>query len=87
MSLVEADILTRVIAPDDASLEKKVAEAVLAIGFKANDRRRMDELAEKARTGCLSADERLEADSYERVGHFLSLLKSKARRSLALTGN
>jgi hypothetical protein len=70
MSVVEADILTRVIAPDDASLEKKVAEAVLAKGFKAADRRRMDELADKAREGCLSADERVEADSYERIGHF-----------------
>ena len=83
MSVVEADILTRVIAPDDASLEKKVAEAVLAMGFKAADRRRMGELADKAREGCLSADERVEADGYERIGHFISLLKSKARRSLA----
>jgi hypothetical protein len=43
----------------------------------------MDELAEKARQGSLSPEERAEADSYERVGHFVSLLKSKARRSLA----
>jgi hypothetical protein len=83
MSVVEADILTRVIAPDDASLDKKVAEAVLAMGFQAADRRRMDDLAEKAREGCLNTDERAEAESYERVGHFISLLKSKARRSLA----
>ncbi|SPE55110.1 conserved hypothetical protein [Verrucomicrobia bacterium] len=85
MSLVEADILTRVIAPEDASLEKKVAEAVLALGFSAPDRHRMEELAQKARDGSLSDDERVEAESYERVGHFISLLKSKARRSLAST--
>ena len=83
MSLVEADILTRVIAPEDAALERKVAEAVLAMGFKSEDKCRIDELAQKARDGSLSADERIEADSYERVGHFISLLKSKARRSLA----
>ena len=84
MSTLEADILTRVIVPDEASLEKKVAEALLTLGFKTKDWQRMDELARKAREGGLSADERLEADSYERVGHFLSLLKSKARQSLAL---
>ena len=86
MSVVEAEILTRVIAPDDASLDKKVAEAVLAMGFKAADKQRMDELARKAREGSLSPDQRVEADSYERIGHFVSLLKSKARRSLAATG-
>ena len=84
MSTLEADILTRVIVPDEASLEKQVAKAVLTLGFKTEDWQRMDELARKAREGGLSADERLEADSYERVGHFLSLLKSKARQSLAL---
>ncbi len=83
MSMVEAEILTRVIAPDDPVLEKKAAEAILALGFKAADRRRMDELAEKARQGTLNAEERAEADSYERIGHFVSLLKSKARRTLA----
>jgi hypothetical protein len=83
MSMVEAEILTRVIAPDEPLLEKKVAEAILALGFKAADQRRIDELAEKARLGTLGADERAEAESYERVGHFISLLKSKARRSLA----
>lgn len=85
MSMVEAEILTRVIAPEDPSLEKKAAEAILALGFKSPDRRRMDELAAKAREGTLSDEERAEADSYERIGHFVSLLKSKARRSLAAT--
>jgi len=83
MGFVEADILTRVIAPEGASLEKHVAEAVLAMGFNAADKKRIDELAEKAREGVLNPDERVEAESYERVGHFISLLKSKARRSLA----
>jgi hypothetical protein len=83
VSMVEAEILTRVISPDDSTLGRKVAEAILAMEFKAADRQRMDDLAEKARLGTLSPEERVEADSYERVGHFVSLLKSKARRSLA----
>ena len=82
MSVVEAQILTRVIAPEDSSLDRKAAEAILQMGFKAVDKQRMDELAEKAGHGSLSPDERAEAESYERVGHLISLLKSKARRSL-----
>jgi hypothetical protein len=83
VSTVEAEILTRVIAPADASLGRQVAEALLALGFKPADQERMEVLAERAREGTLSPDEQAEADSYERVGHFVSLLKSKARQSLA----
>ena len=36
----------------------------------------------KAKAGTLTADEQVEIDNYERVGHMLSLMKSKARRSL-----
>jgi len=82
MSMVEAQILSRVIAPEESSLDRRAAEAILAMGFKAGDKQRIDELAEKARLGTLSADEQAEADSYERVGHFISLLKSKARLSV-----
>lgn len=83
MSMVEAEILARVISPDDSSLDHKVAEVILALGFRAADKQRMEELAGKAREGTLSTDEQIEVDSYERVGHFISLLKSKARRALA----
>jgi hypothetical protein len=58
------------------------ARGVLAIGFSDEDRRRVDALSQKARDGALTETEQDELDSYERVGHFLSLLKSKARRSL-----
>jgi hypothetical protein len=42
----------------------------------------MNQLAQKARDGTLTAEEQVEIDCYERVGHFLSLLRSKARLSL-----
>jgi len=83
MSMAEAEILTRVISPGDPSLGREAASAILALGFQPADRDRMEALAAKAREGTLSAEERAEADSYERIGHFVSLLKSKARRSLA----
>ena len=85
MSMVEAEILTRVISPGDPSLGRQVAEAILALGFEPADKQRMELLAEEARAGTPSAEERAEAESYERVGHFVSLLKSKARQSLATT--
>ena len=42
----------------------------------------MHELLEKAKAGTLTRAERIQAENYERVGHFLSILKSKARISL-----
>ena len=42
----------------------------------------MRELSEKAREGALTPAEQVEIDNYERAGHVLSLMKSKARRSL-----
>jgi hypothetical protein len=45
----------------------------------------MHELAEKARAGTLTLEEHIEMDNYERVGHVLSLMKSKARKKLRAT--
>jgi hypothetical protein len=82
-SASEADILSRVIEPEQAGLSEAAARSMLAFGFRDSDRRRMNVLAERARAGTLSVDEQIEAYSYERVGHFLALLQSKARRSLS----
>ena len=78
----EADILSRVIAPGKPELPRQTAEMILALDFPPEDRERMNQLAEKARDGALTVEEQLEIDAYERIGHFLSLLKSKARTSL-----
>ena len=43
---------------------------------------RMRLLLAKAKAGTLGADEEIEMNNYERVGHMLSLMKFKARRSL-----
>jgi hypothetical protein len=78
----EADILSRIIALEKPTLPSQTAEMILAFDFPARDRDRMELLAENARTGMLTVEEQVEVDAYERVGHFLSLLKSKARISL-----
>ena len=75
----EADILGRVIAPSGPELTQQTAEMLLALDFATEDRDRMNHLAAKAGDGALTEDEQREIDAYERVGHILSLLKSKAR--------
>ncbi len=78
----EAEILSRVIAPSKPNLPPPLAEIILAFTFPDEDRERMNQLAEKAREGALTGEEQAEIDAYERVGHFLSLLQSKARISI-----
>jgi hypothetical protein len=78
----EAEILSRVIAPEAPTLSPDTAKILLSFDFPKEDRDRMEQLAEKAREGTLTPEEQAEIDCYERVGHFLSLLRSKARLSL-----
>ncbi len=75
-------ILARVFVPDVPSLSPVVARALLTLKFDAADLFQMGELAAKARAGTLTSDEESLSGAYERVGSFLALLKSKARRSL-----
>ena len=79
---MEASILSRVIRPDEPTLSRVVARAWLRLAFDESDKQRMRVLAEKARQGVLTDNERAEADGYERVGSWLGMLQSKARRSL-----
>ena len=78
----EADILSRVIAPKAQDLPPAIADLILGFNFPKEDMDRMDKLGAKAREGTLSDEEEAEINAYERVGHFLSLLQSKARISL-----
>ena len=78
----EANILARVIAPDEPTLPSAVALELLKWGYSEADKLRMSDLAAKARQGTLTAEEQIEIGGYERVSSFLGLVKSKARRSL-----
>jgi hypothetical protein len=78
----DAEILKRVIQPNQPTLPEAVAREFLAFGFDEKDRQRMSELSEKARQGTLTEEESLEADGYERVGSLIGILQSKARQSL-----
>lgn len=78
----EAMILTRLVGPDPMTLSPEAARAILTIGFGQADKDRMQALAAKARAGTLTAEEQDEVEAYSRIGSLISILKSKARRSL-----
>lgn len=75
-------IWARIVDPETADLPPESAQTLLALDFTPADRKRMDELAEKASAGTLTARERNDAETYNRVAHLLALLHSKARQSL-----
>lgn len=78
----EAGILSRILKPNKPELPPPLVRLILQWDFSQKDKRRMHELLEKAKAGTLTRAERIQAENYERVGHFLSILKSKARISL-----
>jgi hypothetical protein len=78
----ESSILSRIIKPNQPDLPAPVARLILKWQFTEDDRRRMHMLLEKAKEGTLTRPEKSEAETYERVGNMLSILKSKSRQSL-----
>jgi hypothetical protein len=82
----ETAIWGRVMKPDNGDLSAAAARAILRLNFHSTDLKRMNSLAAKAQHGTLSLEEREEIENYNRVGHLLALLQSKARKSLRRGG-
>ncbi len=78
----ETAILNRVLQAERTTYSPELAREILSFDFTREDKERMQRLANLARQGGLNAEERAEIDGYERVGHFINILQSKARRSL-----
>ena len=83
----EVAIFSRVLEPDRATLSAPrrrrrssplISPRPTGIGCA--------QLLAKAKEGTLTPEEEAEIDNYERVGHILSLMKSKARCSLKSRG-
>ncbi len=81
----EAAILDRVFRADEGDWPRAGAEVILSVGFSDGDRDRMVALLEKAKAGDLLPEETEALENYRRVGRLLELMKSKARRSLAVS--
>jgi hypothetical protein len=78
----DAAILSRVLEPNKTTFSPATAREILAMDFQVIDKVRMRRLSAKARAGTLTSDEESAIDNYERVGHLLNIIQSKARRSL-----
>jgi hypothetical protein len=78
----EAALWGRLLDPVGPEPSPEAARYILSLRFPPPDVERMHELAEKARAGTLTVEEHVEMDNYERVGHLLSLMKSKVRKQL-----
>ena len=72
-------ILARAVDPANWKLTRDAAQALVDLKLADDDKRRMDELADKARAGELTADDEIEIDNYRQVGCLIELMKSKAR--------
>jgi len=80
-------IMARIIQPDRGDLPLAVARAILKWDFRESDHERMRDLSERANAGTLTQAELDEMDDYERVGHLLDAMHSKARKSLKKHAN
>jgi hypothetical protein len=78
----ETAILSRIVDASRGDLVPELARAVLLMEFSSADREEMHRLAQVNQAGRLSSGEEAALDAYRRVGYFLDLMKSKARKSL-----
>lgn len=81
-STSETAIFERIVLPSEPGLSNETAQFLLALGFSSDDTERLQDLAETARQGTLTPAEQQAIDNYERVGHYLAILQSKARLAL-----
>ena len=78
----EVTIFSRLIEHGEVPLTPPTAQYILGLTFPESERRRMHELSMKAQEDKLTKAEKIEIDSYERVGTLLSIWKSQARKVL-----
>ncbi len=84
VSTSEVSILTRVLTDEEGRLPRGLARYVLTLGFDARDKARMHELAVRNQEGTLTAAEKEELIAYGKAGTLLSILESRARRTLGV---
>jgi len=82
----DAAIVGRLIKPDHRDFSPEAAREILSIQLSPEDQVHMRELSRKSQEGTLTPIEQGEVESYRRVGYWLGILWSKARRSLKHAG-
>jgi hypothetical protein len=82
-SYSEIEILTHIVAPDQADLPPESAKSILSLRFDDDAVAKLNELAEKNRLQQLTDEDRVILDRFLRVGHFMNLMQARARLSLS----
>jgi hypothetical protein len=83
-SVSEVEILARVLSNEAGQLSPTMARYLLDLGFSADDKASMHELAVRNQDDDLSPKEKQELFAYGKVGALLSILKSNARQTLRI---
>lgn len=78
----EVAILARVFVGGNGQVPGDLARAILEVKISARDRARMHDLATRNEADALTADEKAEMRAFGKAATLLSILKSKARRTL-----
>ena len=78
----EVAILARVLGNEQGQLPPAMARYILTLGFSAEEKARMHDLTVRNQADALSSVEREELVAYVKAGSLLSILKSRARRTL-----
>lgn len=81
--LTHPAILERLIGPQRGDFSPELARYVIGLDFQPSDHARYTDLSERAQRGGLSAEEQSELDDYLSVNDLLTILKSKARLTVA----
>lgn len=79
----EAAIFARLLQTNKGDLTPAMARYVLTLEFSKEDKTRMHGLAVKNQDGQIAREEKEELHNFIKVSHLLTLLQSKARRSLS----
>jgi len=77
----QANILGRALDCRAESLSPEVAKFILSLTLDQADERRMNELAELARSGQLTPADEAELDEFRRCGRLIEILQLKARKA------
>lgn len=80
----EVAILARVFDNERGLLPRELARSIVDVDFSEQDKARMHELAVRNQADALSNGEKEELIAFAKAGTLLSILQSKARRTLKI---
>ena len=80
----EVTILARVFENERGELPRELARSILDVDFSDRDKARMHDLAVRNQDDALTPAEREELFAFAKAGTLLSILHSKARRTLGI---